>query len=85
LRFTKAEDSTRLFKQVNATIKVEQDEETGVFVASWDDPSGGGITTQADTLEELDGAVREAIRCHFSGVSGARMRGAIREVIDWRG
>ncbi|HMC26074.1 MAG TPA: DUF1902 domain-containing protein [Candidatus Udaeobacter sp.] len=51
---------------MNATIKVEQDEETGVFVASWDDPNGGGITTQADTLEELYRAVPEAIRCHFA-------------------
>ena len=57
---------------MNATIKVEQDEETGVFAASWDDPSGGGIATQADTLEELDGAVREAVRCHFASRTAPR-------------
>jgi predicted RNase H-like HicB family nuclease len=57
---------------MSATIKIEQDEETGVFVASWDDPNGGGITTQADTLEELYGAVREAIRCHFADRTAPR-------------
>jgi len=59
---------------MKATVKVEQDEETGVFVASWDDPRGGGITTQADSLEQLYDAVREAIRCHFAN------RTALREV-----
>jgi len=44
---------------------VAQDEETGVLTASWDDPNGGGITTQANTLEELPNAIHEAIRCHF--------------------
>jgi hypothetical protein len=44
---------------------IERDEETGVFVASWDDPEGGGITTQAGSLSELSGAITEAVRCHF--------------------
>ena len=57
---------------MNATIKVEQDIETRVFVASWDDPQGGGITTQAGSLEELYGAVREAIRCHFANRTAPR-------------
>jgi len=59
-------------ERVNATIKVEQDIETRVFVASWDDPQGGGITTQAGSLEELYGAVREAIRCHFANRTAPR-------------
>ena len=45
---------------------VERDDETGVFVASWDDPRGGGITTQARNLAELSDAIMEAVRCHFS-------------------
>lgn len=49
---------------MTARVEIEQDE-TGVFVASWDDPRGGGITTQADTLKELERAVREAFQCHF--------------------
>jgi predicted RNase H-like HicB family nuclease len=51
---------------MSATVKVEQDQETGAFIASWDDPSGGGITTQADSLEKLPDAVREAFRSHFA-------------------
>jgi len=46
-------------------ITIERDEETGVFVASWDDPRGGGITTQAESLDELLTALQEAVRCHF--------------------
>jgi predicted RNase H-like HicB family nuclease len=44
---------------------VERDEETGAFTASWDDPRGGGITTQAVTFAELSDAINEAVRCHF--------------------
>lgn len=44
---------------------IERDEETGTFTASWDDPRGGGITTQALTFAELSGAINEAVRCHF--------------------
>jgi predicted RNase H-like HicB family nuclease len=47
------------------TLTVERDEESGGFVASWDDPSGGGITTQGKDLSELQTNVREAVRCHF--------------------
>jgi hypothetical protein len=48
------------------TLNVEENKETGVFTASWDDPQGGGITTQADSLDELQDAVLEALRCHFA-------------------
>ena len=44
---------------------IERDEETGAFTASWDDPKGGGITTQAASLGELQEAIYEAVRCHF--------------------
>ena len=47
---------------------IERDEETGVFVASWDDPNGGGITTQADSFAELGNAIIEALRCHFGSL-----------------
>jgi predicted RNase H-like HicB family nuclease len=46
---------------------IERDDEAGVFVASWDDPAGGGITTQAKDLRELASAIEEAVRCHFAG------------------
>lgn len=47
------------------TLSVERDEESGGFVASWDARGGGGIATQARDLRELEGNVREAVRCHF--------------------
>ena len=31
---------------------IERDEEAGLFVASWDDPAGGGIATQGKDLRE---------------------------------
>ena len=47
------------------TLNVERDAESGFFVATWDDPATGGITTQAGDLGELQANVREAIACHF--------------------
>ncbi len=47
-------------------LTVEHDEDSGWFVASWDEPKGaGGITTQGKDLTELQANVREAVRCHF--------------------
>jgi predicted RNase H-like HicB family nuclease len=50
---------------MKVVFTVERDEEAGAYTASWDDPAGGGISTQAETLAELSGAIREAVRCHF--------------------
>jgi len=48
------------------TIRVATCAETGALVASWDDPEGsGGLTTQAETLSELESHIREAISVHF--------------------
>lgn len=44
---------------------IEFDEEARSFVASWDEPGGGGISTQASDLAELQRNVSEAVRCHF--------------------
>jgi predicted RNase H-like HicB family nuclease len=46
------------------TFTVEQDEGGG-YVASWDDPSGGGISTQGGSLGELQDMIRDAVACHF--------------------
>ena len=48
-------------------FKIERDPEAGVLTASWDDPNGGGITTQATSLTELAEAIKESVRCHFAG------------------
>ena len=49
---------------------IERNEDNGVLVASWNDRRAGGITTEADTLAELERAIQEAVRCHFE--DGAR-------------
>jgi hypothetical protein len=46
-------------------FNVSQDEESGILVAAWDDPSGGGITTQGADLRELQSMVCDAVACHF--------------------
>jgi predicted RNase H-like HicB family nuclease len=50
---------------VEILFRIESCAETGVFVATWDDPAGGGITTQAATLSELSQQLRDAVQCHF--------------------
>ena len=53
-----------LMKEI--TLTVDQDEESGWLVASWDEPSGkGGITTQGKDLRELQQMVKDAVLCHF--------------------
>jgi hypothetical protein len=47
------------------TFTVSQDARSMALIASWDDPSGGGVTTQAASLSELKGMVWDAIACHF--------------------
>jgi hypothetical protein len=47
-------------------FQVGVSEESGILIASWDDPSGnGGITTQGQDLRELQDQVEDAVRCHF--------------------
>ncbi len=53
-------------------FNIERDENADMLVASWDDPEGGGITTQAESLAALTDAIKEAVRCHFAGRSAPR-------------
>jgi predicted RNase H-like HicB family nuclease len=46
------------------TFQVTPCHETGGYVARWDD-TNGGITTQGDTLEELNVMVADAVRGYF--------------------
>lgn len=39
--------------------------EGGTYCASWDDPRGGGISTQGSDLADLQAVVRDAVLCHF--------------------
>jgi hypothetical protein len=44
-------------------------------VARWDDPSGGGITTQGRDLNDLQRQITEAVAVHFDeGASPQRIR-----------
>jgi len=47
------------------TFQVEPCRETGGYVARWDEPKGGGITTQGGTLEELNAMVTDAVKGYF--------------------
>jgi hypothetical protein len=47
------------------TFQVCPCDESGWLIASWDAPGGGGITTQARDLRELQEQVLEATLCHF--------------------
>jgi predicted RNase H-like HicB family nuclease len=46
-------------------FNIEVCPETGGFVARWDDPAGGGITTQGDTLPELHSMIADAVTGYF--------------------
>ena len=53
--------------QEEITFTVETCPETGGFIARWDDPRGGGITTQGDTLGELQEMITDArVKIHFA-------------------
>ena len=46
------------------TLTVTPAEEGG-FVATWDDPRGGGIATQGEDLRDLQDMVRDAVEGYF--------------------
>ncbi len=46
-------------------FRVDACRETGAFLARWDDPKGGGITTQGDTLAELHNMIADAVTGYF--------------------
>lgn len=52
------------------TFKVEPCPDTGGYVARWDDPAGGGITTQGDSFAELDAMIRDAVTAYFLDRTG---------------
>ena len=47
-------------REEETTFTVETCPESGGFVARWDNPQGGGITTQGDTLGELQAMITDA-------------------------
>jgi predicted RNase H-like HicB family nuclease len=56
-------------------FQVEPCAETGGYVARWDAPRGGGITTQGDSFAELDAMITDAVDGYFeSGKRPKRVR-----------
>ena len=54
---------------------VETCQDSATFMASWDAPEGGGITTQGRALRELQEQVTDAVACHFDeGKAPQRIR-----------
>jgi hypothetical protein len=47
------------------TPRVKTCLETGGFIARWNDPQGGGITTQGDSLAALHAMVADAVKGYF--------------------
>lgn len=47
-------------------FEVSACEETGGYVARWDDPAGGGICTQGESFADLEGMVRDAVQGYFA-------------------
>jgi hypothetical protein len=55
------------------TLQVQLDEQSGLLVASWDDPGGtGGITTQGQDLRDLQQQITDAVAVHFDEGEGPR-------------
>jgi hypothetical protein len=51
-------------------FNVEWDEESSFLVASWDDPRGGGMTTQGADLRELQEMILDATAGYFDAADG---------------
>src|SRR5438876_9506706 len=55
-----------MFCMKDITFTVTPCDETGGFVARWDDtPGRGGITTQGDSLAELHEMIADAVQGYF--------------------
>lgn len=48
------------------TFELTPCEESGGYIARWDDPAGGGICTQCDSFADLDKTVRDAVAGYFA-------------------
>jgi hypothetical protein len=52
-------------KGAEIIFEVEPCASTGGYVARWDAPGGGGITTQGDSFGELDVMIADAVSGYF--------------------
>ncbi|HEV7869480.1 MAG TPA: hypothetical protein VGO90_17455 [Chthoniobacteraceae bacterium] len=52
------------------TFEIASCQQTGGYIARWDNTPGlGGITTQGDTLEELQAMIADAVGAYFEPAS----------------
>jgi predicted RNase H-like HicB family nuclease len=49
------------------TLIFQVSTEDGVFLARWDDPQGGGIATEGNSLSELQEMIEDAVQGYFHG------------------
>ncbi len=64
--FLFAKDESAILASMNEiTCSIEPCHETGGYVARWDAPGGGGITTQGDSFRELDAMIADAVGGYF--------------------
>jgi predicted RNase H-like HicB family nuclease len=52
-------------KTAEIIFQVEPCTETGGYVARWNAPHGGGITTQGDSFAELDAMIADTVGGYF--------------------
>jgi predicted RNase H-like HicB family nuclease len=50
---------------IEIIFSVQPCHESGGYVARWDAPGGGGITTQGDSFRELDAMITDAVDGYF--------------------
>jgi hypothetical protein len=65
MRLSGAVQALTLEAMEEIIFNVERDEESSFLVATWDDPRGGGITTQAADLRELQEMLLDAATGYF--------------------
>jgi predicted RNase H-like HicB family nuclease len=67
--FIDAHSQSAYFPSVSKATEIVFDVEpcaaSGGYVARWDDPGGGGITTQGDSFRELDIMIADAVSGYF--------------------
>lgn len=59
------------------TLTITRDEESDWLIARWDDPAGGGIVTEGQTVAELQAMIADAVDGYF-GAKGVAKPSSVR-------
>ncbi len=49
------------------TLIFQVSTEESAYLARWDDPNGGGIATEGNSLSELQAMIEDAVKGYFHG------------------